>query len=100
MDMMRRSRLSTPLTMEFVKPNWLKFIPQTSLDTHYLPRYLIPQFPLKRIMVNVLRYRCCAAQINSSRKLGRGAVMGPFVKRSILPILCSGGYQLTYRVSQ
>ena len=83
MDMMRRSTLSTPLTLEFVKPNWLKFTPQTPPDTHYSPRYSIPQFPLERIMVNVLLYRCCAAQINSSRKSGRGAVMQPFVKRSI-----------------
>ena len=37
-------------------------------------------------MVNVLLYRCCAAQINSSRKSGRGAVMQPFIKRSIPPL--------------
>ena len=81
--MMRRSTLSTPLTLEFAKPNWLKFIPQTSPDTHYSSRYLITQFPLERIMVKVLLYLCCATQINSIRKLGRGAVMRPFVKRSI-----------------
>ena len=34
-------------------------------------------------MVNVLLHRCCAAQINSSRKSGRGAVMRPFIKQSI-----------------
>ena len=38
-------------------------------------------------MVNVLLYWCCATQINSSRKLGRGAVMRLFVKRSILVLL-------------
>ena len=57
--------------------------PQTSHDTHYSPRYLIPQFPLKDIMLNMLLYRCCAAQINSSRKSGRGAVMRLFIKQSI-----------------
>ena len=56
MDMMWRSTLSSLLTMESVKPNWLNFIPQTSPKTHYLPRYLIPQFLLERIMVNVLLY--------------------------------------------
>ena len=34
-------------------------------------------------MVNVLLHRCCAAQIDPSRKPGRGAVMRPFVKESI-----------------
>ena len=38
---------STPLTMEFVMLNWLKFIPQISPDTYYLPRYLIPNFLLE-----------------------------------------------------
>ena len=83
MDMMWRSTLSSLLTMESVKPNWLNFIPQTSPKTHYLPRYLIPQFLLERIMVNVLLYRCCAAKINSCRKLGHGAVMRPSIERSI-----------------
>ena len=84
MDMIRRSTLPIPLTLDLVKPNWLKFIPQTSPDTHYSPRYLILQFPLERVMVNVFLYRCCATQINSSRKSGRGGVMQPFIKRSIL----------------
>ena len=34
-------------------------------------------------MVNVLLHQCCRAQIDSSRKSGRRAVMRPFVKRSI-----------------
>ena len=34
-------------------------------------------------MVNVFLHRCCSAQVNSSRKSGRGAVMRSFVKRSI-----------------
>ena len=34
-------------------------------------------------MVNVLLHRCCAAQINLSSKLVRGAVVKPFVKDSI-----------------
>ena len=88
MDVMQKSTLSTPLTIEFVKPNWLKFIPQTSPDTHYSPRYLIPQFPLECIMVNVLLYRCCVGQIKSSRKSGRGAVMRPFVKTVYLNYVC------------
>ena len=41
---MRRSTLSTLLTTEFVKQNWLKFIPQTTPDTHYSLKYLIPHF--------------------------------------------------------
>ena len=44
------------------------------LPITYSPRYIIPQFPLERIMVNVLLYQCCAAQINSSRKSGRGDI--------------------------
>ena len=66
------------------QPKLTEVHPSTSPDTYYSPRsYLIPQFLLERIMVNVLLYRCCAAQVNLSRKLGRGAVMRPFVKRSI-----------------
>ena len=56
------STLSIPLTMEFVIPNWLKFICQTSPDTRYLPRYSIPKFPPKRTMVNLLLHRCCVAE--------------------------------------
>ena len=77
-----------PTDNGFVKPNWLKFIPQTSPDTYYSPRYLILQFLLERIMVNVLLHQCCAAQINSSQKLSRGAVMRPFIKRSISINIC------------
>ena len=57
-------------------PNWLKFIPQTSSEAHYSPRYLIAQFLLERIMVNVLLHRCCATRIDL--KLGRWAAMQPF----------------------
>ena len=50
-------------------PSWLKFIPQTSLDTYYSPRYSILKFPPERTMVNALLHRCCAARIGSSRKI-------------------------------
>ena len=36
MDAKRSWRPSIPLTMEFVMPNWLKFIPQTSHQTCYI----------------------------------------------------------------
>ena len=50
---------------------------------------------LERIMGNVLLYWCCVAQINSSRKLGSGAVMRPFVKRSILSFFGTRKYVLS-----
>ena len=84
MDMIRTSTFSTPLTMEFAMPNWLKLIPQTSPGIYYSPRYLIPKFPLERIMVNVLLHRCCEARIDLCRKSGHGAVMRPFSKDSII----------------
>ena len=80
-DTMRTSTLSAPLTVEIAMPNWLKFIPQLSPDTYYSLRYLIPQFSLKRIMVNVLLHRCCAAQIDSRSKLGCGVVYVTLLKR-------------------
>ena len=82
MDMMRRSTLSTPLTMEFVKPNRLKFIPQKPPGTHYLPRYLIPKFPLERIKVNAWLHWCDEARFDVSRTSGGGAMMRPFLKGS------------------
>ena len=81
MGIMWRSTISTPLTMEFAKPNWLNFTPKTSLDTHYLPRYAISQFPLECIMVNVLLHWCCEARINLRCKLGCEVVIQLFLKR-------------------
>ena len=49
--------------------NWLKFTPQTSPEIYYLLRYSIPKFLPERTMINVLLHRCCAARIDSSRKI-------------------------------
>ena len=70
MDMMWSYTLSTLLTMEFIKQKWLKFTPKTSPDTHYSPRYLIPQFLLERIMVNVLLYMSVLCGANQFERQG------------------------------
>ena len=67
-------QILNPLTMEFVIQNWLKFISQRSPEIHYPPRYLIPQFPPDRTMVNVLLHRCCATQINLRPDIGTSGV--------------------------
>ena len=90
MDMMRRSTLSVPLTMEFIKPNWLKLIPQISPDTYYSPRCLIPQFPPERIMVNVLLDTSVLCGANQ-RNLGCGVVMG-----AIFPERAAFGHQMGF----
>jgi len=50
MDVKRSWTSSTPLTDEFVMRGWLKFIPQTSCETYYSQRFLIPQFSPERAM--------------------------------------------------
>ena len=64
------------------------FIPQTSSGTYYLPRYWIYRFPQERIMVIVLLHWSCVAQIDSRRKLGRGAVMQTFWTWSMHACTC------------
>ena len=89
------STSSTPLTVQLVMPNWLKFVPQTSPVTYYSPRYLISKFPLERIMINVLLHRCCGAWIDLCCKSGCQAVMRPFWKDSILTSHCPLSKQLS-----
>ena len=69
MSVKRSWKASNPLTIEFTMQKWLKITPQTSPETYYLPRYSIPKFSPESTMVNVLLHRCCAARIDSSRKI-------------------------------
>ena len=48
------------------------------IDNGFYHANLIPQFPLKHIMVNVLLHRCCVARIVLRRKLDRRAVVHIF----------------------
>ena len=55
------------------------FTPQTSPGTYYvLAKRCMSPFSARTYHVNVLLHRCCAVQIDSRRKSGRGAVMRPF----------------------
>ena len=54
------------------------FLKHLLILMYYSPRYLIPKFPLERIIVDVLLHRCCEAGINLRRKLGCGPLSEPF----------------------
>ena len=83
--MMQRPTLSTPLTMDLSSQNdWSSSLEHLLTPITRRDIYLIPQFPLERIIVTMLLHRCCATHINSSRNSGRGEVMRPFINRSIL----------------
>ena len=72
---MRMSTPSKPIDNEICHAKLIEvFIAQTSPDTYYLPRYLIPQFQLKRIMVNVLLNWCCAVRINLCHNWAAGSL--------------------------